>query len=84
MQEPVLLILVVEDDSNSRHCPRSFRRRRLSNRDYGIRQEAITLLNSDAAKYRALLTDIHLTGKLTGWDVAKGASEINPEIPIVI
>ena len=46
-------------------------------------EEAITLLNSDAAKYRALLTDIHLSGKLTGWDVAKRAREINPEIPIV-
>jgi CheY-like chemotaxis protein len=46
-------------------------------------EEAISLLKSDATKCRALLTDIHLNGKLTGWDVAKSAREINPDIPAV-
>jgi len=46
-------------------------------------EEAITLLKEDPAKYRALLTDIHLKGKLTGWDVAKTSRELNPEMPVV-
>ena len=33
--------------------------------------------------YRALVTDINLLGQLSGWDVAKLAREINPEIPII-
>jgi CheY-like chemotaxis protein len=46
-------------------------------------EEAVALLKGDATKYRALLTDVHLAGKLTGWDVAKQAREINPEMPVV-
>ena len=45
---------------------------------------AIELLergNKDS--YRALLTDINLPGQLTGWDVAKRAGELNPEIPVI-
>nr|WP_249804992.1 response regulator [Bradyrhizobium sp. CW4] len=49
----------------------------------GSGEEAITLLQDDATNYRALLTDIHLKGTLTGWDVAKRAREVNPEIPVV-
>jgi CheY-like chemotaxis protein len=46
-------------------------------------EEAITLLQGQRDKYRALLTDIHLRGKLTGWDVAKRARELTPDIPVV-
>ena len=46
-------------------------------------EEAIVLLQEGDAKYRALLTDINLKGGITGWDVAKRAREINPEIPVV-
>ena len=46
--------------------------------------EAIEMLGVRAADYRALVTDVHLPpGKLTGWDVAKRARELNPEIPVV-
>jgi CheY-like chemotaxis protein len=46
-------------------------------------EDAVALLKDHATKYRALLTDVHLRGKLTGWDVAKQAREINPEMPVV-
>jgi CheY-like chemotaxis protein len=46
-------------------------------------ETAITLLQGDRAKYRALLTDINLRGALTGWDVAKRARELSPDIPVV-
>ena len=32
---------------------------------------------------RALITDIKLGSKVTGWDVAKHARELNPDLPIV-
>ena len=84
VQEAVLLILVVEDDSLVRDIVRqALEEGGFQTEMTASGEEAITLLNSDAAKYRALLTDIHLSGKLTGWDVAKRAREINPEIPIV-
>jgi CheY-like chemotaxis protein len=34
-------------------------------------------------KYRALVTDINLRGRMDGWEVAKRAREIDPEFPIV-
>ncbi|MGJ4942157.1 response regulator [Bradyrhizobium sp. HKCCYLS1011] len=46
-------------------------------------EQAIALLQADKTKYRALLTDINLQGQLTGWEVAKRARELNPEMPIV-
>jgi DNA-binding response OmpR family regulator len=42
------------------------------------------MLDAAGADYRALITDVHLTpGKLTGWDVAKRARELTPELPVV-
>lgn len=32
---------------------------------------------------RALLTDINLTGQKTGWDVARHARELFPDLPVV-
>lgn len=41
------------------------------------------LLESEKEKYRALVTDINLLGRLDGWEVARRAREINPELPVV-
>jgi CheY-like chemotaxis protein len=46
-------------------------------------EEAVTLLRSKVMDYRALVTDISLKGRMTGWEVAKQAREINPTFPIV-
>jgi DNA-binding response OmpR family regulator len=46
-------------------------------------EEALTLLQGHKGKYRALVTDINLTGKMDGWEVAQQAREIDPEFPIV-
>lgn len=43
----------------------------------------MTLLQGDENNYRALVTDIHLQGALTGWDVAKRARELNPDMPVI-
>jgi CheY-like chemotaxis protein len=46
-------------------------------------EEAVTLLKGRLINYRALVTDIHLKGRIDGWEVARLAREINPDFPIV-
>jgi CheY-like chemotaxis protein len=46
-------------------------------------EEALTLLQGQKSKYRALVTDINLRGKLDGWEVAQHAREIEPDFPVV-
>ena len=46
-------------------------------------EEAVTLLKGHKGKYRALVTDIGLRGRMDGWEVAQQAREIDPEFPIV-
>jgi DNA-binding response OmpR family regulator len=46
-------------------------------------EEAVTLLKGGAASYRALVTDVHLLGRIDGWDVARAAREIDPHFPVV-
>ncbi len=46
-------------------------------------EEAVTLLKGGLIKYRTLVTDINLIGRMNGWEVAKRAREIDPEFPIV-
>lgn len=46
-------------------------------------EEAVTLLKGHKGKYRALVTDIHLLGRIDGWEVAKQAREIDPGFPII-
>jgi DNA-binding response OmpR family regulator len=41
------------------------------------------LLEENHGKYRALITDINLTGQLDGWDVAKLARELNPDMQVI-
>jgi DNA-binding response OmpR family regulator len=46
-------------------------------------EEAVTLLKGGLIKYRALVTDIGLRGRIDGWEVAQQAREIDPAFPIV-
>jgi DNA-binding response OmpR family regulator len=46
-------------------------------------EEAVTLLKGRKTKYRALVTDINLQGRMDGWEVARQAREIDPQFPIV-
>lgn len=84
MQSAVVVILVVEDEAPIQELVDHI----LSDGGFETEltasgEEAITLLQGDKARYRALLTDIELRGKLTGWDVARRARELSPEIPII-
>jgi DNA-binding response OmpR family regulator len=46
-------------------------------------EEAVTLLKGWLISYRALVTDIGLSGKIDGWEVAEQARQIDPEFSIV-
>jgi DNA-binding response OmpR family regulator len=49
----------------------------------GSGEEAITLLRGNKGKYRALVTDVNLLGKIDGWEVARVARQIDPSFPVV-
>ena len=46
-------------------------------------EEADTLLKGGQTKYRALVTDINLRGRMDGWQVAKQARQTDPDFPII-
>jgi DNA-binding response OmpR family regulator len=46
-------------------------------------EEAVTLLKAGLVKYEALITDINLSGRFNGWEVARAAREVDPNFPVV-
>ena len=47
-------------------------------------EEAVELLDTADGKYRALVTDINLgRDRMSGWDVARRAREIDAKFPVV-
>ena len=46
-------------------------------------EEAVTLLKGNKGKYRVLVTDINLRGRIDGREVAKQAREIDPAFPVI-
>ena len=82
--EELPVVLVVEDDQSLQSIVEE------SLTDGGFEpaiatsgEEAVTLLKGGLTKYRALVTDINLSGTMSGWEVAKRAREIDPEFPVV-
>jgi DNA-binding NtrC family response regulator len=45
--------------------------------------EALTLITSGVVKYRALVTDVQLEGKMSGWELARKVREIDPAFPVI-
>ena len=48
-----------------------------------VAKTRVVLLEKNHGKYRALITDINLNGDHEGWDLAKRARELNPDISVV-
>jgi CheY-like chemotaxis protein len=84
---PAISILVVEDEPALRQIMVVM----LEEAGYAVvsfenGEEAIATLESKISDYLALVTDVRLSrGKhrLTGWDVAQRARELNPELPVI-
>jgi DNA-binding response OmpR family regulator len=49
----------------------------------GSGEEAVTLLKGRIADYKALVTDVNLRGRMTGWEVAKQARMASADFPII-
>jgi CheY-like chemotaxis protein len=78
------LILVVEDDQLIQSLVKgTFRDGGFDTAIVASGEEALSLLQDHKGKYRALVTDINLTGKMDGWEVAQHAREIEPDFPVV-
>jgi CheY-like chemotaxis protein len=46
-------------------------------------EEAVMLLKGNKGRYRALVADIGLRGRMTGWEVATHARQIDPGFPVL-
>jgi DNA-binding response OmpR family regulator len=80
-----LIVFVVEDEELVRQLVAPS----LEEAGYGIieatgGEEALLILQKpESQAIRALVTDVDLGGKVTGWDVAHRAREINPSVAVV-
>lgn len=88
MRGPVLdempTILLVEDEE----AIQDFVRDALGDAGFDLTvsasaEEALVLLRSGVVQYRALVTDIQIEGKLSGWELARKVREIEPDFPVV-
>ncbi|MEY9161633.1 response regulator [Bradyrhizobium japonicum] len=70
MHDPLVLILVVEDDVPIQEAVRSALMEGGFEADLSSSgEETVALLEAQTGNYRALITDINLQGRFTGWDV---------------
>ena len=46
-------------------------------------RKAMAEIEADATRFRAVVTDIRLGGGPSGWDIARRARELVPEMPVV-
>jgi DNA-binding response OmpR family regulator len=46
-------------------------------------EEALTLFRGHIKDYKALVTDVRLKGKISGWEVARQIREVDPGCPVV-
>jgi CheY-like chemotaxis protein len=46
-------------------------------------EEAISAMERHGGAVRALITDIKLDSKVTGWDVTRHGRKLNPDLPVV-
>ena len=85
MQPELLVVLVAEDEELVQEMIKDA----LSDGGFGSKivpsgEEAVAVLEGDEGHgHRALITDINLSGQLTGWDVGRRARELNPDMPVI-
>ena len=83
-QQLLPVVLVIEDDQEIQALLEdALRDGGLEPAIAGSGEEAVTLLKAFRSKYRALVTDIKLMGRLDGWRVARAAREVDPTFPVV-
>ena len=82
--QPTLVVLIVEDEFLIMEMVKgALAEGGFESEGVGSGDEAVSLLQTGHDRYRALVTDINLRGTVTGWEVAKLARELSPDIPVV-
>jgi DNA-binding response OmpR family regulator len=80
----VPLILIVEDDYPLQGVVEDFLREGgFETHALSSGEEALTLFRGKVAEYSALVTDVSLKGRLSGWEVARQIREIAADFPVV-
>jgi DNA-binding response OmpR family regulator len=83
LDEALPVVLVIEDDQELQTILEdALRDSGFDPAIAGSGEEAITL-RGFRSRYRALVTDIILLGRIDGWRVARVAREIDPTFPVV-
>jgi DNA-binding response OmpR family regulator len=78
------LVLIVEDDYPLQGVVEDFLREGgFETHALSSGEEALTLFRGKVAEYKALVTDVNLKGRLSGWDVARQIREIVADFPVV-
>jgi DNA-binding response OmpR family regulator len=78
------VVLIVEDEEPIQHIlVDAFEDGGFAVETAGTGARAVKMLNERGSHFRALITDINLPGKLSGWDVARVAREANEHIPVI-
>ena len=83
MEPTILLLLVEEEDAIQMLLEHT-----LTDKGFGLviasgGEQAIAELDADATRFRAVVTDIKFTPGPTGWEVARHARRLVPEMPVV-
>lgn len=82
--QPTILLLLVDDDETIREILNEALKE--GGYDVAIAKdgaEAIAILNALSTRLRGLVTDINLGSSADGWDIARHARELRPQIPVV-
>ena len=78
------LILVIEDESSLQSIVEEALTEAGFETDIlSSAEEALTLFKNSTKSYRALVTDVNLKGRLSGWEVARQIREKDPTFPVV-
>ncbi len=84
MEKSSVLVLIAEDQEDIRNILQvSFEDGGFAVELASTAQEAIAVLDARAEEIRALVTDIKLGADVTGWEVARHARELKPDLPVV-
>jgi CheY-like chemotaxis protein len=81
---PILVLAVDDDDLILTIVEEALREGGYAVETANNPQTAMAMLDEKHSEYRALLTDVNMgAGKPTGWDLARHARELSPDIPVV-
>lgn len=84
MEKTSVLVLIAEDEAEIRNLLQdTFEDGGFDVYLVSTGEEAIAALNEQGDNLRAVVSDINLGGKATGWDVARHARQLKADMPVV-